>query len=137
MTPPAAATARSSSSGRARRLEKTAAGRVWESRTGWRLSARTARRVSAWAWATSTTAPQPVQLPHDVAAEGGESAVTRRLGHDVAQLVDAVVDQLDHADAPVVEVSHARQVALERIRALEGENRARRARSLALDHVRG
>jgi hypothetical protein len=81
--------------------------------------------------------PQPVQLPHDVAAEGGQAAMTRRLVHDVAQLVDAVVDQLDPTDAPIVEMSHARQFAFERIRALEGENRARRARLLALDHVPG
>src|ERR1044071_3664644 len=47
---------------------------------------------------------------YDVLAECGESLVTRRFGHDVAQLVDSIVHQLQHAHAEIIEKFDPRQI---------------------------
>src|SRR6266498_4108414 len=66
--------------------------------------------------------PQPVHLADHVAAERGEAAVPRRLGLDVAQLVDPVVHQLDRADPAIVGLLDTVEPALEEIAALDGQD---------------
>jgi hypothetical protein len=65
--------------------------------------------------------PETIHLIHDFTTERGEPTVSRLLGLEVAQLVDAVVDELNGAHARLVSLGHAGDVALEEVAALAGE----------------
>ena len=58
---------------------------------------------------------QTVHLFEYITAERRETTVLRRLGLDIPELVDAVVDELQDPEPPAVKKLHARKVALQRI----------------------
>jgi len=63
---------------------------------------------------------QAVHLDDHLEARVGEPAVAGRLGLDVAELVDPVVDELDGPHAPSMELDDARRIAFEDVASLEG-----------------
>ena len=71
---------------------------------------------------------QPIHLTDDVAAERREAVVHRRLGLDVAELVDPIVHELNRSHPAVVRPLHVLETRFKKIAALDGHDRHTLAR---------
>ena len=104
--------------------------------TGTLLSASMPAEVSAEQWAVSMTMPSLFISRTTSRPKAVRPLCLRALGLNIADLIDAVMHQLQNAHAAVVKKFDSRQIAFQRIAAFDGQDGAGYAAFFGFDDFR-